>query len=437
MGWVEAAVTLMGTVVALMFIGMPVAFAFLATNVLGVVLFMGGLSGVNQLIANGANAITTFTLVPIPLFVLMGSLFFHTGLVMRVFDALDMCFGGLRGRLSYLTVAGGTLFAALSGSSMANTAMLGSLMVPEMTRRGYKPHMSMGPILGTGGLAIIIPPSTLAVLLGSLARIDIGALLIAGILPGLVLALLYFALIFVQLRIDPDAAPQYGVKRRSPFEVLRALAVNILPMGLVIFSVVGLIILGVATPTEAAAFGAVSVAVLALLFRVLTWRALAAAAMDTVQISVMIFLILIGSSTFSQLLAFSGATEGLVSWAAGFDLSGLSMLLWMFLVLFVLGMFMDQLSMMLLTLPVFMPLAQTFGFDPVWFGIIVLLALEISLTTPPFGLLLFIMMGIGPPGTTLPVVARAALPYIGCALLVVALVAAYPPLALFLPSLLD
>jgi len=220
--WTEAAALLLGSVITLMALGMPVALAFLASNIVGVYLFMGGFAGINQLIANATSSVTSFILVPVPLFVLMGSLFFHSGLARRVFDTLDLCIGNLKGRLAYLTVLNGTIFAALSGSSMANTAMLGSLMVPEMRRRGYKTGFAIGPILGCGGLAILIPPSTLAVLLASLGRIDVGALLIAGILPGLLLAFLYVLLIKLHLRFDPDAAPDYPIAKVAIGEKLLA-----------------------------------------------------------------------------------------------------------------------------------------------------------------------------------------------------------------------
>ena len=434
--WWEAALLLVGGLVALMAIGVPVAIAFLAVNILGVLIFMGGMAGVDQLVANASGALTTFTLVPVPLFMIMGELFFHTGLATRVFDALDKCLGGLPGRLSYMTVGGGTVFATLSGSSMANTAMLGSLMVPEMTRRGYKKHMIMGPILATGGLAMIIPPSTLAVLLGSLARLDVGALLIAGLLPGVILALLYVIVIRLQIARDPQAAPGYATRRPSAGEIARALLVNVLPMGLVVFSVIGLILLGWATPTESAAFGVLSVILLALLYRCLTWTAIVKALKGALAVTAMMFLIILGSSTFSQVLAFSGATAGLLAWATDFEVSRYVMLLGMLLILVLLGMFMDQLSMMMLTLPIFIPLVMSLGFDPVWFGILMLLALELSLTTPPFGMLLFVMMGVGPPGTKLGEVALAAAPYIACSLLVMVLLTAFPQIVLFLPHII-
>ncbi len=433
-GWLEATLIMVGAIIALMGFGTPVAIAFFAANILGVWLYMGGFIGVDQFVANATDSITSFALVPVPLFLVMGELFFHTGLAMRVFSALDKCLGGVRGRLSYLTVGGGTIFATLSGSSMANTAMLGASLMPEMTARGYKPHMIMGPIIATGGLAMIIPPSTLAVLLGSLARIDVGALLLAGLLPGLVLALLYGLVIRVQVAIDPDAAPGYDAVRAPVGEILRALAIDVAPMGFVIFSVIGLILLGWATPTESAAFGALSVALLAALYRRLTVAAMLKALTGTLSVTVMMMMIILGSTTFSQVLAFSGASFGMISWATQFDVGPVLMLAAIFAVLVVLGMFMDQLSIMLLTLPILMPLTGSLGFDPIWFGIVMLLALELSLATPPFGLLLFVMLGVSPPGTTLWQVTRAAAPYVACSFVLVVILVAFPGLALWLPG---
>ncbi len=434
--WYGIAGFLVGMVVVFMLLGIPVAFAFLTANIIGAMIYMGGLGAMPQIVVNAVESVTIFALIPVPLFIIMGELFFHTGLAIRVFDALDLCFGRLPGRLSYITVVGGTIFATLSGSTMANTAMMGSMMVPEMTSRGYKKHMSMGPILGTGGLAMIIPPSALAVLLASLAEIDIGKLLIAGVLPGLVLAVLYSILIYAQVKFDKDAAPAYVVESTSFARVLLALVVNVLPMGFVVFCVIGLIILGIATPTESAGFGALGVVILAALYRVLSWDVVVKSFAGSVRVTAMVLLIILASSTFSQLLAFTGASAGLIDWATKVDLAPIVMLLIMFGVLLVLGMFMDQVSMMLITVPIFFPLAQTLQFDLVWFGLVMLLALEISLTTPPFGLLLFVMMGVAPQGTTLWQVAMAAAPYIGCALIVLVLLILFPGLALYLPSLM-
>ncbi|WP_424965491.1 MULTISPECIES: TRAP transporter large permease [unclassified Dinoroseobacter] len=434
MEWFEALALLLGAIVALMALGMPVALAFLAANILGAWVFMGGDRGVVQLLNNGLGALTKFALVPIPLFLLMGEIFFHTGLGGRMFNAIDRLLGRLPGRLSYVTVLGGTGFSTLSGSSMGSTALLGSLMVPEMQARGYKSHMSIGPILGTGGLAIIIPPSALAVLLATLAQIDVGALLIAGVFPGLILAGFYIATIYIQTRRDPSAAPAYDVTPIPALAKLGLLVRDVVPMVGVMVVIVSMMIFGIVTPSEAAAFGALGVIVLAALFRCLTFKALKASVVGALKVTLMAYMIVFGSATFSQLLAFSGASRGLIGWATGFELDPIWMLLAMFGVLLVLGMFMEQISIMLLTVPIFFPLADSLGFDLVWFGLIMLLALEISFTTPPFGLLLFVMKGVAPPSTTMREIYLAAIPFILCSLAVVALLILFPPLATWLPG---
>lgn len=426
MDWVASGVVLIGSVMLVMGFSVPVAFAFLLANMLGAILFLGGFAGIEQLVANATTSITSFTLVTIPLFILMGEMFFHTGIAKRVFSVLDQVFGRVPGRLSYMTVTGGTLFATLSGSSLANTALLGSSLLPEMRARGYHDRLSMGPIMATGGLAIIIPPSGLAVLLGSIARLDIGALLLAGLVPGVLLALLYAAVVFISVRLDPQSAPGYSVSRISRGAMLRMMAVNLLPMLGIIVLVVGLIALGLATPTESAAFGVLGVLIVAAGFRSLTLPSIRQALIGTAKVSGMIFLIIIGSSSFSQLLAFSGASAGLIGWATSLDVSAMIILAAMFAVLLVLGLFMESASIMMLTVPIFFPLAASLGFDPIWFGIVMLVALEIGLVTPPFGLSLYVMMGVAPPGTTLRQVSVAILPYLGCMVLLVLLLVAFP-----------
>ncbi len=435
MEWYEAGALLLGSIMFGMAIGLPVAFTFVLTNVMAMFVFANGWSNLIQIVDDATNLITTFTLSPIPMFILMGSLFFHTGLAVKVFDALDKLMGKIPGRLCFLTVVGGAMFSTLTGSPLANTAMLGSLLVPEMTRRGYNKRMSMGPILGTGGLAMIIPPSSLGVLLASIASIDVGQLLIAGLLPGIVLATLYAAMILFQLKLNPDAAPSYDVEPTTWRNKIYEVCVNVLPMSLVVFMVIGFIILGWATPSESASFGVLGVVILAVARGVFSWKAFTTSLMATVRTGGMVFFILMNSTVFSQMLALSGAARGLVGWATGFDLAPLVILTAMFLVLILLGMFMDQVSMMLITVPVFFPLAAALGYDPIWFALIVLMALEMSATTPPFGLLLFIMMGIVR-GTTLLEVASYAAPFLLCDMILIILLVIFPAVGLFLPSLM-
>lgn len=443
MEWYTALAFLLTLVLFFMFIGVPVALAFLAANMVGAVYFMGGNGdlfvrmsrGIGQLSANAIPTVTTFNLMPVPMFLLMGEIFFFTGLATRMFTAIDRLMGRIPGRLSFVTVAGGTAFATLSGSSMGSTALLGSLMVPEMQKRGYKKHMSIGPILGTGGLAMLVPPSALAVLLATLANLDVGKLLIAGVVPGLLLACFYAVLILIMCLIDPDAAPPYDVEYTSWLERGRLLLFDVMPMVSIVIGVILLILNGWSTPSESAAFGCLGVLLLAAVYGKLTWESLVNSVTGALKVTVMALLIIFGSATFSALLAFSGASAGLINWATSFELAPIVMLLVMFGILLILGMFMDQLSMMLLTVPIFFPLAQTLGFDLIWFGVIVLLALEISFTTPPFGLLLFVMKGVSPPDTSMRDIYVSAIPFIGCAMVLVGLLIIWPEIATWLPSL--
>lgn len=443
MEWYEALIFLLGMILFFMALGIPVALAFLAANIIGAVYFMGGRGpievqmarGIGQLANNAIPTITSFNLMPVPMFLLMGEIFFFTGLANRMFGAVDRLMGKLPARLSFVTVAGGTAFATLSGSSMGSTALLGSLMVPEMQKRGYKKHMAIGPILGTGGLAMLIPPSALAVLLGTLAELDIGALLIAGIVPGLLLAVFYAVMILGMAILDPNAAPSYDVAPTTWGERFRLIFLDIVPMVSIVIGVILVIMFGIATPSESAAFGCLGVVVLAAIYRSLTWDGIVKSVSGALRVTTMALLIIFGSATFSALLAFSGASSGLIRWATAFDLSPTTMLLVMFVILLILGMFMDQLSMMLLTVPIFFPLAVSLNFDLIWFGVIILLALEISFTTPPFGLLLFVMKGVSAPGTTMRDIYVSALPFMGCAIVLVGLLIVFPEIALWLPGL--
>jgi len=434
MAWYWVATLLFGTALGLMMLGVPVALGFLATNVLAAMLFMGGGPGIQQVINNGFGALTAFPLVPIPMFLLMGELFYHTGLAGRCFNAADKLLGNIRGRLAYVTLIGGTAYAGPAGSSMGACALLGRLMAPEMIRRGYSKYLSIGPIMGVGGLAVIIPPSALTVLLATLGQTDVGALLIAGVIPGFVLATMYGVLIWAWVVIDPKAAPPYEVQSIPTREKLRIFFIDVIPMvAIIVFSVL-IMLVGWCTPTEAAALGAVSVIALAACYREMTWKAFVKSLDGALRVTVMAFLVIFGSATFAQVLAFTGGSSGLITWATGFQVTPVQMLYIMIGVIIFLGSFMDPLSKMLLTAPIFFPLAKTLGFDLTWFGLIMLLALEMGYTMPPFGLLLFVMKGVSPPGTRMKDIYLAGLPFIACVVLLILLVIYIPPLATWLPK---
>jgi len=381
------------------------------------------------------SSLSTFTLSPIPLFILMGELMFHSGVAYRTIDVLDKWLGRLPGRLSLLAAAGGTLFSALSGSTLANTAMLGTVLLPDMQKRGYKPAMSVGPIVGVGGLAMLIPPSSLAVVLAALGHIAVGKILLAGVIPGLLLGGMFAFYIILRCWLNPDLAPRYEVTTASWPERIILLVRYVFPLGIVIFMVLGLMLLGVATPTEAAASGVFGTIVVVAFFKKLTLKAIKNSLIGTLEITIMIFMIIAASNSFSAILSFSGATQGLLEVIKTVELSPILILIGMQLMVFLLGMFMETISIMMICLPIFMPIVKLLGFNPVWFGVIMLINFEMGLITPPFGMLLFVMKGVAPKEISIEAICWAALPFIICDALVMALIIAVPKIALWLPAL--
>lgn len=436
MEWYMALLLLLGSLVALLLLGLPVVFAFFTVNMIGAFYFLGGEPGLSQVVRNAVDAVTTFSLAPIPLFLLMGEIMFRTGIAQNAIDAMDRLIARVPGRLSLVAIVGGTVFSTLSGSTLANTAILGSTLMPEMRKRGYHPSIAMGPILGTGGIAMLIPPSALAVILASLGQISVADLLVAGILPGLTMAGLFFVYVVVRCSLNPALAPAYEIAHMSARERFMPFLVYVVPLFGIFVVVVGSILAGIASPTESAALGSVSSLLAAAAYRALTWSNFMHALRETAKISVMILFIICASITFSQILAFSGATNGLLALITALNPDPLVLVIFMLCVLLFLGAFMDQLSMMMITLPFFIPLLNAAGVDVVWFGVLMLIMLEIGFTTPPFGLLLFVMKGVAPPETTMQQIFAAALPFIALMLLTVVLIMIFPPIATWLPTFL-
>jgi tripartite ATP-independent transporter DctM subunit len=435
LAWYQVLAFLIGMLLVFMAIGMPVVFAFFAANLIGAWIFMGGEIGVMQLVRNAADSVQSFALLPIPLFIFMGEIMFHTGVAGRAIDAIDKLIARVPGRLSLVAIAGGTIFSSLSGSTIANTAMLSSTLLPEMYKRGYHSSIAVGPIVAVGGLAMLIPPSALAVLLGSVARIPIGELLVASIVPALILAALFFGYVVIRCWLNPQIAPPYDVAQLGWRERIVPFVKYVLPLMSIFIVVVGSIVGGIATPTESAALGAAAALAAAAGYRRLRWKSFVVSVRETLRFTVMTLFIIAGSITFSQIMAFTQASDGLSGLVSGAGLSPLMVLLGMLGILLFLGCFMDQVSMMMITAPLFMPLAEQFGFDIVWFGVLMLMILEISLATPPFGLLLFVAKGAAPDTTMREIIISVA-PFIGLALAVVVLLIAVPDLTLILPRMM-
>jgi tripartite ATP-independent transporter DctM subunit len=425
-----------GSLIILMLTGMPVAFCFMFINLVGMYVFFGGMAGLEHLITSIYTSLNTFILLPVPLFILMGEVMFHSGIAPILVETLDKWLGRVPGRLSLLAIGAGTLFSTLTGTSLASVAMLGSVLAPEMEQKGYKKSMSLGPILGSGGLAMMIPPSALAVLCGAIGEISISKILIAIIIPGLLMALLYAAYVIIRCRLQPSIAPAYEVTPTPLSEKLVAIVRYVLPQGLVVFLVVGVIFLGIATPSEAAATGAMGTVGLALIYGRLNWEVLNKAIIGTLSVTGMLFLIIAGATAFSQVLAFSGASTGLTELATGLRVAPIFIIIAMQVVILFLGGFLDVVSIMMITLPIFVPVIRSLDLSPVWFAVIFLLNIEMAGTSPPFGMSLFVMKGVAPPGTTMGDIYRAALPFLGCDVIAMVLIIAFPGLVLWLPGLM-
>ena len=426
MEWYYVIALILGPLFFLMTIGQPVAFAFLAVNLVGSYILLGGYSGVQQLVLNTVDSVSSFTLIPIALFMIMGEAMFKSGIAIDLMDTLDKWFGRLRGRLAFMAVGGGVLFSTLTGNSMGSIALLGSSLTPEMEKRGYAKPMSLGPILGSSGLAIMIPPSSLAVVLGVIAEISIGKILIGIIAPGLLMALLYIIYILGRCRLQPELAPAFDVPDVSLSEKVSATVSNILPLAFVVFSVVGVIFLGLATPSEAAATGAFATLLLAAAKRRLTPKVFGSTMFASANISVMVLLIVSGAVAFSQILAFTGASNGLIEAVVTLDMSNDAIVFAMIMLVVLMGMFLGPVPIMLITLPIFIPIIQQFGFDPIWFAAMYLVAIETGATSPPFGAALFVMKAVAPKGTTMADIYRAAVPFIICDFIAILLLFFFP-----------
>jgi TRAP-type mannitol/chloroaromatic compound transport system permease large subunit len=489
MHWTEALILLIGGVSVLLVLGAPVAFAFIAVNVIGAYFFLGGEVGLLQLVRNMVNSVSNFAFTPIPMFLLMGDVLFHTGLAIKAIDAVSFVIRRVPARLSVIALVAGTIFSAVSGSTIATTAMLGALLLPEMLKRGYEKKLAMGPIMAIGGVDMLIPPSGLAVLLGGLSGISISGLLIGGLVPGLLLSAVFIAYIVLIGWLKPELAPSDDGARlpegvEAPAPVVAALALGagvvvgalvvwwagvaaglavlglgvlvrsaitpgyarwywaiwgptlkyVVPLVFIMFMVIGSMVLGWATPTESAAVGAAATMVYAAAFRALKFTALKNALLSTAGVTGMIMFIILGATTFAQILAFTGATNGIATMVTESGLSPTAILIGMLVILIILGLFIDQASIMMLTVPLFMPLVKKFGFDEVWFGIMYLVCMQLGLLSPPFGLLLFTMKGVAPPEVSMGEVIRAALPYLLFGVLLLALIFFVPTVATWLPS---
>lgn len=424
--------------VAVLLCGVPIYLGFLLLNLAGVWIFFGN-TGFGLLVNSMVDSLTSQSMTTIPLFVLMGEILFRSGAVEVVFDSVDEMIGRIRGRLYVFTIALSTLFGALCGSAVAVVALLGRSVLPIMHKRGYDIELSAAVIQGGASLAPIIPPSILAVIIGSMANVSISGLLIAGILPGLLLAGMSICYVYWALWRDPTRAPKdepNQVKEGSKARRVAWALIRLLPFSLIIFSVMGLMLLGVATPSESAATGVLGSLLAAACYRKLSWAMLGQALMSSVRISAMILAIVATSILFGQLLAFTGATTDLVTWTTKLNLHPQVMFWLMMAVPFVLCMFIDQLAFMLIAIPLYAPIVRTLGFDPIWFWTMFSINMTLASLTPPFGYTMFALRAAAPEIITLKQVFAASWPITWVFVLGMVVMTVFPQIITILPTVL-
>lgn len=425
---------IVGTIamVVLVFTGVRVFYAAAAVGLVGLVAMIGWDAGAGMAGTIPHSKSVTYTLSVLPMFILIGYLAFHAGLTEALFDAARKWLGWVPGGLAVATIMAATGFAAVSGASTATAAVFARVAVPDMLKAGYDKRLAAGVVAAGGTLATLIPPSALLVIYAIIVEESVGALLVAGFLPGLVSALIYVALIVIMAKLNPKlGAAIRGYSWRERWKSVPGTA-PIIAVVVIIFSAM---YFGWATPTEAGALGAFVVFVLALVHG-MRWRGLKDALLETAKLTVMIFSIIWGVLLFVRFLGFAGLPDAFAKWVVALDVPPLAILICILLFYVVLGMFMDAIGMLLLTLPVVHPAVVALGYDPIWFGIIVVKMAEICLITPPIGLNCFVVNGVRP-DIPLSSVFRGIFPFFIADVVTVGVFIAFPEVILWLPRTMN
>jgi C4-dicarboxylate transporter DctM subunit len=413
----------------LLFMGMPVAFAMLIAGCVGLSLIGGWPLAFSYLQTTPLASVSSFELITIPMFILMAEFVILSGVANDLFRAAATWVGRAPGGLGIATAFAGAGFGAISGSSTASAATLSATSIPAMLQRGYEPKLACGVVAISGTLAMLIPPSIALVLYAIIADANIGALLIGGVIPGLLVTVTIALTVYVLVLLDPQRAPPgQRYTMREKFESLRVAG----PMLLLFMAVTGVIYLGIATPTEASAFGATGAMALAIWQRRLTGANLLLALRNSASTTCMIFMIILGAKIFGFFLTLTQTTQGLVAGVQAMQLAPWIVLLLVLTLYFILGCIMDQVAILILTVPILLPVMKSLGYDPVWFGVLVIVMAEIGLVTPPLGLNVFVVSKYA--NRPLEEVFAGIWPHVLAHLVVVALLCFFPQIVLWLPS---
>jgi len=427
---------LLGTLlIALLFVlfalGVEISIALGIVGVVGLLVLKGFTVGLGVVGSIAWSNASSFSFIAVPLFIFMSGVLLHSGIGKGLYTAVARWVSFLPGGLAVASIFSCAIFAAISGSSVATAATIGMIAIPEMRRRGYARPLIFGALAAGGTLGILIPPSVPMIIYGVMTETSIGHLYMAGIVPGVVLAVMFAAFVIAYAMLWPDAAPRAREDQGTLVEKLRSIY-EVAPVALLIVVVLGSMYMGIVTPTEAAALGSLVSLLLAAAFRTLTWTALREAFHATIRTTSMVMLIIIFASMFSHVMALIGAPKALFNLVTGLGLPQWALFAAIFAFLLIIAYALEELSVMIILLPILFPLVTGLGFDPVWFGIIMVVWLEIGLITPPVGLNLFVIQNLMP-GTTARDITVGTTPYVVLMVLLVVLLFLFPDLALWLP----
>jgi tripartite ATP-independent transporter DctM subunit len=418
-------------VLVVIFLRIPVAVALGVVGTLGYAAVDRWSTALDALGETPFDVGVSYSLSVVPLFILMGAIATHSDMSKELFAAANAVFSGRRGALAMATVGACAGFGAICGSSLATAATITKVAVPEMRRYGYDEQLATGSVASSGTLGILIPPSVILIIYALIAEESVPQLYAAALVPGLLLAALHIVVIWIVLRVRPEWAP---VVAPMPWrDRLRALS-GMWKLALLFLLAVGGIYLGWFSPTEAAAIGAFGAIVIAAATRTLTLGQFVAALLETVWTTAMLFFIVVGAFIFARFMVLTQLPLGIVTWSHEFGLTPLTAILLIIVFYIILGCFLDSISMVLITVPVFLPLVVQLGFSPVWFGILLVVVVEVGLVTPPVGLNLFVIRA-QVPDIPLATVIRGIIPFLGADAALIGLLIAAPSLALWLPSI--
>lgn len=416
----------------MMAIGVPVFISLGVASVVGVIMLQG-FAALSAIPGVMYDRMATFTLVAVPLFILMGEIIFASGLGSDLYRAIRISLHRVRGSLAVASVFACAIFGAMCGVSMAGAATIGKFAIPEMIKAGYKMTIATGVVASAGSLALLIPPSVGLILYGLVAGESVGYLFIAGVIPGIIISLMMIVYILILGYLKPDLMPSISIAELEKEQDQGNPWVVTIPALLLVFSVLGSIYFGIATPSESAAIGCFGAILIAAYKRKLDWEVIKKIVTDTTRTTGMILAILASALVFGYLLTRLRIPQDLVNWIMDMGLSEYTVLIAIFLLLIVMGMFMDVVSVILIATPLLLPIIKAFNYDAIWFGIVMAIVTEMAVITPPVGLNLFVIQGISPPGTSMMTVARGSFPFFLILVLAVVLFTIFPNLVLWLP----